>query len=108
MSKQIDNVTLDELEKNFPGEGFERFRKIAEIGGFGTPTKDHNGGLDPAYRGGLDIKGLREVKGSESKVARIEKLATPEEKAAETDATTEQSDTEKTAPRGRNKQQEAK
>ena len=56
----IDNVTVESLEERFgKEEGFKRFAEIAKAGGFGTPTRDHTGGIDPAYRGGLDLKGLR-------------------------------------------------
>lgn len=75
MAKEINNVTLEDLEKQFPGEGFKRFREIAEIGGFGVPSLDHTGGVDPAYRGGLDIKGLRDANVSIAKLNKIYELA---------------------------------
>jgi hypothetical protein len=59
MAGPIDNVTVESLEAMFPGEGFSKFKEIAELGGFGTPSVDHTGGIDPAYRGGLDLKGFR-------------------------------------------------
>lgn len=74
-----DNVTVEGLEKKFPGEGFKRFSEIAKIGGFGEPTRDHTGGIDPAYSGGLDLKGLKDVQGpdrlSDAKFAKIAELA---------------------------------
>lgn len=75
----MDNVTVDSLEKKFPGEGFDRFAQIAKIGGFGEPTRDHTGGLDPAYKGGLDLKGLENVEGpdrlTDAKLNKIKELS---------------------------------
>lgn len=56
----MQNVTLDKLEKKFPGEGMTRFKEIAKIGGFGEVSQDHTGGIDPNFAGGLDIKGAME------------------------------------------------
>ena len=54
----MDNVTLDKL-KLIHGENAESvFSEIAVLGGFGEPTRDHTGGLDPSYAGGLDLTGV--------------------------------------------------
>jgi hypothetical protein len=81
----IANVTYDKLaEKHGKEEGFRRFKEIAELGGFGTPTRDHTGGVDPNYRGGLDLKGLQDSKRiTEAKLAKIQELAGGEPPAKE-------------------------
>lgn len=80
----IANVTVEKLEEKFgKDEGFKRFAEIAEIGGFGTPTRDHTGGVDPNYRGGLDLKGLKDAGLSDAKLARIQELAGGEAPAKE-------------------------
>ncbi len=64
----MDNITLEQMEAKYPGKGFEKFREVAKLGGFGEPTLDHTGGVDPAYRGGLDLKGLEGSDAIESSV----------------------------------------
>jgi hypothetical protein len=56
----MNNITFEKMEEKYPNKGYEKFREVARLGGFGEPTLDHTGGIDPAYRGGLDLKGLEE------------------------------------------------
>jgi hypothetical protein len=71
----INNVTFDKLKEKFGDkEGFDRFSEIAKLGGFGHPTRDHTGGIEPTYKGGLDIKGLAGV-ADEKTLAKIQELA---------------------------------
>lgn len=42
----MDNVTVESLEKKFPGEGRQRFEAIRDKGGFGVVPPDYSGGLD--------------------------------------------------------------
>jgi hypothetical protein len=52
----MNNVTLEKLEKKFPGEGEERLTELLDIAWGGTdPT---SGGQDIHYYGGFDIKGV--------------------------------------------------
>jgi hypothetical protein len=47
------NVTVEKLEKKFPGEGAERFQQIASLGGYGNlPITD----VEKSFHAGLDIK----------------------------------------------------
>jgi hypothetical protein len=48
----MHNVTVEKLEKKFPGEGEARFCEIASIGGFGDVSPS---ALDKSLEGGLDI-----------------------------------------------------
>lgn len=53
MSK-IDNLNLEKLRATVGTEKAEKiFAEVAEVGGWGK--------VDPEYRGGLDLKGMREA-----------------------------------------------
>lgn len=53
------NVTVKALRTVHKGKAAEdAFAEIARIGGFGEVTKDHTGGLDTGYEGGLDLTGV--------------------------------------------------
>lgn len=54
----MDNVTVDKLRRIHGDKAEEVFGEIASLGGFGEPTRDHTGGLDPSYAGGLDLTGV--------------------------------------------------
>jgi hypothetical protein len=52
----MDNATVEKLERKFPGEGVQRFRKILELGGWVTTSQNvTNRELD--YPDGLDLVG---------------------------------------------------
>ena len=63
----MDNVTVESLEKKFPGEGVQRFREIAEKGGFGD--------VPVSYEGGLDVRGVIEPDNKTFTDAQKSKLA---------------------------------
>ena len=50
----MSEITVEQLEKKFPGEGLTRFAKIAELGGFGA-VSTFNYGVDPSCA--LDLRG---------------------------------------------------
>lgn len=54
----MDNVTVAKLKKLHGEKAEEVFSEIAHLGGFGEYTRDHTGGIDPNYAGGLDLKGV--------------------------------------------------
>jgi hypothetical protein len=54
----MHNVTVEKLEKKFPGEGEARFCEIASIGGFGD---DSNTVITPAKKDKIrELVGLTE------------------------------------------------
>lgn len=55
----MENVTQAKLERKFPGEGYERFAQIAELGGFGAVgPEDAEGNISASFAGGLDLVGV--------------------------------------------------
>ena len=47
----MDNVTLEKLREKHGAKADGMFKNIADAGGWGK--------VDPEYRGGLDIKGMK-------------------------------------------------
>lgn len=50
----MSEITVEQLEKKFPGQGFIRFTMIADLGGFGS-VNTFNYGIDPSCA--LDLRG---------------------------------------------------
>lgn len=71
----MNNVTLEKLEKKFPGEGEKRITELLNIAWGGVdPT---TGGQDIHYYGGFDVKGVLDEANTvvtKSQKARIREL----------------------------------
>lgn len=51
------NPNLENLRAMHGEKAMDRFREIADLGGFGT-VGNNPGDIDPNYRGGLDVAGV--------------------------------------------------
>lgn len=93
----MDNVTVEKLEKKFPGEGEKRFREIADKGGFGA-VGEGEGSIPLQYPGGLDIRGVVDPSNTaftdaqKSKLADLAGMGTSDRERIESGATTSSAD----------------
>jgi hypothetical protein len=91
----MNNVTLEKLESKFPGEGESRFRKIAELGGYGHVSPS---ALDKSLEGGLDIQSALDDSNTSLTTAKKDKIR---ELAGLTSETSDEAPTKKTTKEGK-------
>lgn len=86
----MDNVTVESLEKKFPGEGEKRFREIVDKGGFGDVPTTYAGGLD--VRGIVDPRNTAINEKQKSELASMAGMDTADRKRIERGETTSSAD----------------